>query len=83
METGIVVLMVTAALIGLLVGAVIAGHQAKRKEAAGMQGVLNIDCSDPSSSPGLWLQLDVPIEDVTSRERATFVVRVIHYNSHE
>lgn len=77
METGMIVLMVVSALIGLLVGVFLGKRIIKRKETVGIQGILNVDCSDPNSDPGLWLQLEVPIEDIATREQAIFIVKLI------
>ena len=47
-----------------------------RKADQQIQGNLNVYC-DPDYGPQLLLQLDVPIEDIVSRKRATFNVHVI------
>lgn len=72
METGIIALIV-----GFLIGLPLGYYRAKKRNTSGLQGVLNVDCRDANLTPGLWLQLDVPIEDVTSQEQATFIVKVL------
>lgn len=73
METEIIALIV-----GFLIGLPIGYFRAKKRSATGIQGVLNIDCSISENNPGLWLQLDVPIEDVIAREQSIFIVKVLH-----
>jgi hypothetical protein len=72
METGIIALIV-----GFLIGLPMGYYQAKKRNKAGLHGILNVDCRDTNLAPGLWLQLDVPVEDVALREQATFIVKVI------
>lgn len=72
METGIIAL-----IMGFLIGLPIGYYRAKKRNRSGLHGVLNVDCRYPDLTPDLWLQLDVPIEDVTSQERATFIVKVL------
>lgn len=74
MEAGFIALTILMAIICMVVGI----HIGKRKVARqDVQGVLNIDCSDPEGNPYLFLQLEVPIEDVLSLKQATFVVRLL------
>lgn len=78
MEAGFIALIVIAAVICVL--AVVYVVKTKTKQR-GIQGVLNIDCSDPESYPYLYLSLDVPISEVASQKRASFDVNVIRHNS--
>lgn len=78
MEAGFVVLVILAITISLAVGICIGKQIAKRKDA---QGVLNIDCGESVTSPYLFLQLEVPIEDIVNRKQALFDVNVIRCNS--
>ena len=74
MEAGFVALLILTAIICLVVGIHIGKRKAIRRD---VQGVLNIDCGDPEASPYLFLQLEVPIEDVIVLKRATFDVNVL------
>lgn len=74
MEAGFVTLVILTAIICTVLGI----HIGKRKAARqGVQGVLNIDCGDPEGNPYLFLQLEVPIEDVLSLKQAIFDVRLL------
>lgn len=74
MEAGFVALVFLTAIVCMIVGVHIGKRKAVRQD---IQGVLNVDCGDPESNPYLFLQLEVPIEDVLSLKQATFVVRVL------
>ena len=73
MEAGFIALAVLMCVICTVVGIHIGKRKAARRD---IQGALNVDCSDPESNPYLYLQLDVPIEEVTRLKQATFVVHV-------
>lgn len=70
------------ALVLLVLGIVIGRFLFKRPNRES-RGVLNVDCSDPESQPGLWLQLDIPIADVVSQKQITLDVNVIRNISHK
>ena len=74
MEAGFVVALILTVIICTVVGIHIGKRNAIRRD---IQGVLNVDCGDPEGSPYLFLQLEVPIEDVVSLKQATFVVHVL------
>ncbi len=75
METGLMIAaMVLVAIIFTAVGIHIGKTKVTRQY---VQGILNIDTGDLKNSPGLFLSLDVPIEDVASRKQAVFTVNVI------
>lgn len=74
MEAGFVALVILTAIISTVVGIHIGKRKAIRRD---VQGVLNVDCGDPEGNPYLFLQLDVPIEDIVSLKQATFVVHVL------
>lgn len=78
MEAGFIALIVIAAVICVLAVVYVVKTKTKRQ---GIQGTLNIDCSDPESYPYLYLSLDVPISEVASQKRASFDVNVIRHNS--
>lgn len=74
MEAGFVALVILTAIICIVVGMHIGKKQMIRRD---VQGVLNVDCGEPEGNPYLFLQLEVPIEDVIGRKQATFIVRVL------
>lgn len=74
MEVGFIALVVLTAIVCTVVGIHIGKRKAVRRN---VQGVLNVDCGDPESSPYLFLQLEVPIEEVVTLKQATFVVHVL------
>ncbi len=74
MEAGFVALVVLTAIIFTVVGIHIGKRKAIRRD---VQGVLNIDCGESDVGPYLFLQLEVPIEDVVSLKQATFNVHVL------
>lgn len=74
MEAGFVALVILTAVICTMVGIHIGKRKAIRRD---VQGVLNVDRGDSESSPYLFLQLTVPIEDVINRKQTTFVVNVL------
>lgn len=78
METGFIVLVILVAVICLAVGIHIGKRTPKRQE---VQGVLNIDRGESDTSPYLFLQLEVPIEDIINRKQALFDVIVFRSNS--
>ena len=49
----------------------------KRYSPDDTQGVLHIDCADPSAPPSPYLQANVPFEDIATRPTVTFAVNVI------
>lgn len=74
MEAGFVALVILTAIICTTLGIHIGKKKATRRD---VQGVLNVDCGDPEGNPYLFLQLEVPIEDVVNLKKATFVVHVL------
>ena len=74
MEAGFIALAILTAIVCIMVSI----HIGKRKSnRQGVQGVLNIDCGDPEGNPYLFLQLEVPIEEVVNLKQASFVVHVL------
>ena len=78
MEAGFIALVILVAVICFAVGIHIGKRSAKHQE---VQGVLNIDCGESDASPYLFLQLEVPIEDIVNRKQALFDVNVFRSNS--
>lgn len=74
MEAGFVALLILTAIVCTVVGMHIGKKKTIRQD---IKGVLNVDCSDPESNPYLFLQLEVPIEDVINLKQASFVVHVL------
>ena len=74
MEAGFIVLLILTAVICTMVGTLIGKRKSIRRD---IKGILNVDCGDPESNPYLFLQLDVPIEEVVNLKEATFVVHVL------
>ena len=74
MEAGFVVALILTAIICTVVGIHIGKRKAIHRD---VQGVLNVDCGDPEGSPYLFLQLEVPIEEIVNLKQATFVVNVL------
>ena len=77
MEAGFIVLIALTAIISIVAGIHIEKARAKRRNDRAVQGVLNIICDNSESSPQLFLQLIVPIEDVVEQKRTMFDVNVI------
>lgn len=79
MEAGFVALIALVAIaIGVMIGVYIGRS---RKTTAQTSGVLDVDCSDPASRPGLYLVLYVSVDDVIAQDRVTLDVNVIKPNS--
>lgn len=74
MEAGFITLVILTAIICMVVGIHIGKRKAIRRD---IHGVLNVDCGDPEGSPYLFLQLEVPIEEVINLKQATFTVHVL------
>ncbi len=79
MEAGFVALISIASLIiGLLIG-VFSKRSAKPMRTA--QGILNVDCTSPEDGPGLFLALNVPVDEIVTSKQVTFDVRIHRANS--
>lgn len=74
MEAGLIALIVLAAIGCLLLGVNII--KMKSKDVS-IQGTLNVDCRDSENGPCLFLALDVPVEEVASKKKVLFDVRII------
>ena len=74
MEAGFIALVILTAVVCMIVGIHIGKSKAVRRD---LQGVLKFDCSAPESNPYLYLQLEVPIEEVVNLKKATFGVNVL------
>lgn len=74
MEAGfVIILVVLAAALGAFTGFVISASKKNDKT----YGILNVDCSDPSSGTYLYLELGTSIADISDQKRVTFDVRIV------
>ena len=74
-----------AFLVGFTVGGIIIGRitkPAKKLKKPHSFGNIRIDRSDSSSLPSLFLELTVPIEELSTQETVIFVVVNEDYISH-
>lgn len=78
MEAGFIMFVILTAIICTVVGIHIGKKKAIRQD---IQGVLNVDYDYLEGNPYLFLQLEVPIEEIVSRKQAVFDVNVIRCNS--
>ncbi len=74
MDTGFLVVMLTVFVLGVVGGMVL---ESKLRPRPKVQGVLNIDCGDPDYEPSLFLQLEVPVDEIIEQEQTVFTVRII------
>jgi hypothetical protein len=81
METGLVIaaIVLIVILIGVLYALLTKTH-AKQKNTS---GTLYVSFSESDNAPGLFLELDVPVEDVVSQKQIVLRVNTIRNNSHE
>ena len=77
MEAGFIALIVLTAIISIVAGIHIEKARFKRRNEDNIQGVLNVIYDNPQSTPQLFLQLIVPVEDVMGQKQTTFDVNVI------
>lgn len=78
MEAGFIALIALAVTLGIVIGM----HIKKTdKTPDSFQGVLNVSYDPRYGSPDLFLNLQVPVEEVISRKHVAFYVNVIHPNS--
>lgn len=77
MEAGFIALMILTTIISIVAGIHIEKARAKRRADKNVQGVLNVIYDELESTPQLFLQLVVPVEDVVSQKQTTFDVNVI------
>lgn len=73
MEAGFVVFIIVATLfflLGIVVGKVV-------NRSSNVEGILNVDCSDPADGPYLYLELTVPIAEIVDKKHVTFDVHII------
>jgi hypothetical protein len=74
METGFIILVAITVL--ALVTIFILGF-VKKKKPDETQGIIYAYCNESGTDPSLLLEYSVPINDITSRKRVTFDVKVI------
>lgn len=75
METGFIILVIVAMIVGVAIGFIIGKS---RRKADDTQGVIYAYYDDQSDEPLLLLEYSVPIDDIASRKRVTFDVTIIH-----
>lgn len=81
MEAGFISAFVVGIIIGIAIGVFIGKMIASRPSRT--HGILNVDCSDLEDGPYLFLELNVPINEVVSQKQTIFDVNVTKYISHE
>ena len=74
METGFIVMMLAAVLVGAVIGFVIGRSKKKPDESS---GILYAYCREDDVQPSLLLEGTAPIEVITSRKQVIFDVVVI------
>ena len=77
MASRFVALIILTAIISIVAGIHIEKARTKRRADKNVQGVLNVICDDPESTPQLFLQLIVPVEEIMTQKQSTFDVNVI------
>ena len=86
METGSIILLLVVAIVCLLIGMIIGRVSTERRyvrDTRYTKGTLNVDCSDQTRQPILFLASGVPVEDIVSQKYISLDVCVIRPNSHE
>jgi hypothetical protein len=73
METGFIVAMLLAVLVGITVGFIIG----RRKKPNDSQGILYAYCREDDAQPSLLLEGTAPIDEITSKKQVIFDVVVI------
>lgn len=76
-------LLFVALLVGIVVGLFIERKLYNNNQNEDVQGILNVDCSDPADGAYLYLELTVPIAEVADKKRVLFDVHVIPNSSHK
>lgn len=74
MEAGFVVLMIAAAVIGIVIGVCVEKRRTKRTKT---KGDIYVYYGSPSEDPSLLLDCSVPISDIASQKRVLFNVVII------
>ena len=84
MESGFIALIfiitAVATAIGVLIGMYI---NSSRGSVSKTHGVIHVIYDTLSDQPSLYLNLDVPVTEITSCKRAVFDVNAIEQNSHK
>lgn len=73
METGFIVAMLLAVLVGIAIGFIIG----RRKKPNDSQGILYAYCREDDAQPSLLLEGTAPIDEITSKKQVIFDVVVI------
>lgn len=80
MEAGLIALIVLVVILG--VGTVV--YMLTRKAGSKSRstiGILHVTCRDSDGEPGLFLALNVPVEEIISEKQVLLDVNVIRQNS--
>ena len=74
MEAGIIAVLFFVFVLGIAIGFVIEKSKSAKTDT---QGIIYVYCRDAESSPSLLLEYGVPIDDIMSRKRVVFEVKVV------
>ena len=84
MDTGFIVLAVALVLIGAITGFWFGKRRSERQYANDtrfIQGVLNVDRSDPEFGTGLYLNLGIETDELATRKYVALTVQVFDEDS--
>ena len=78
METGLIIMAIV--IVGLGARLWYVGKKCKPKSTSTV-GVLHVNVDDLSSTPGMFLTLNVPVEEIVDQKKILLSVNVIQENS--
>lgn len=81
METGLIIMAIV--LVVVIGGLAYALATKSGRETDAPKGVLHINRGDVNNEPGMFLTLDVPVEEVITSSKIVLRVNVIRKNSHK
>ena len=79
METGLIILAIVVAVAIATISYTIGADRKVKTDMS--KGVLHVTYANNGYEPGMFLTLDVPVEDVISQKRVVLDVNVIRENS--